>query len=295
MLQLIGLLLIVNSLVIAGWWITQQKPGIAACLSLCLIAVFAGIFLIINERATEISIKNVGTIKAATEQVKVDAKEIAGIRERIEGQAATVDAIAKQAADAKRVSEEVQRKNDLADERLKAIDEAVKHGNAAVAQLQAYTAFNNTVLAAQNDDRRAFDQLKAWGEDKGYSFAQAAQQAWVTILDTHASPMSYGGFQIPWNEGVDPSKLSLEELRSNYRAAVNSQIRLALTEYIWGRKDIAKKDRMQFLIDVMQNDSSLKVVEYAARYFTGESKDKLKPLAIQQHIEWWEKNKDSIQ
>jgi hypothetical protein len=51
---------------------------------------------------------------------------------------------------------------------------------------------------------------------------------------------------------------------------------------------------MQFLVDVMRTDASLKVVEYAARYFIKESNDKLKPLAIKQHIEWWEKNKDSI-
>jgi hypothetical protein len=34
MLQLIGLLIILNSLVVAGWWLTQQKSGMAACISL---------------------------------------------------------------------------------------------------------------------------------------------------------------------------------------------------------------------------------------------------------------------
>lgn len=293
MLQLIGVLLILNSLVVAGWWLSQQKSGMAACVTLCLIAIFAGIVLIFNERAVEITIDKVGTIKAVAEQAKVDAKTIAEIRERIEGQAATVDAVAKQAADAKRISEDVQKKNEQADEKLKDIDEAVKQGKSAVAELQAYTAFNNTVLAAQNDSRIAFDQVKAWAKDKSYSFAQAAQQAWQTILDSHASPMSEGGFTIPWNEGVDASKLSLQELRASY-AVAPAHIRLGLVEYIRNRKDISKQDKMQFFVDVIRTDKSLKVVEYAGRYFTQESKDKLKPLAIEQHIEWWEKNKDSI-
>lgn len=293
MLQLIGVLFIMNSLVVASWWLTQQKPGMAACISLCLIGVFVGIVLIFNERAVEITIKNVGTIKAVAEQAKVDAQTIADIRQRIEGQSATVDAVAKTAFDAKRISEEVEKKSQEADRRLKEIDDAVKQGNAAVAELQAYTTFNNAVLAAQNDDRKSFDQLKTWAQNKNYPFANAAQQAWITILDSHASLISEGGFHVPWNEGVDPSKLSLEALIVNYKGAP-ANIRLGLVEYIWNRNDIAKRGRMQFLIDVMKTDSSLKVVEYAARYFMYESKDKLKPLAIEQHIDWWEKNKDLI-
>jgi hypothetical protein len=294
MLQLIGVLIIVNSLAIAGWWLSQQKPGMTWCVSLCLIAIFAGIVLIFNERAVEITIEKVGTIKAVAEQAKVDAKTISDIRERIEGQAATVDAVAKQAADAKRISEEVQKKNQQADEKLKTIDEALKRGNEAIAELQSYTTFNNTVLAAQNDDRRAFDQLNAWAEDKNYPFMTEAKQTWINILDSHNSPMMMGGFNIPWSEGIDPTKLSLEQLKVDYKEGPR-QLRVAMIEYIWTKRiDIPKRDRMQFLVDVLRNDSSLRVVEYAGLYFTGASQDKLKRLAIKQHIEWWEKNKESI-
>ena len=294
MLQLIGLLIILNSLVVAGWWLMQQKPGMAACISLCLIGVFVGIVLIFNERAVEITIKNVGTIKAVAEQAKVDAQTISDIKQRIEGQAATVDAVAKTAYDAKRVAEDVESKSQEADKKLKNIDDAVKQGRAAVAELQAYTAFNNAVIAAQNDDRKSFDQLKTWAQDKNYPFSKAAQQAWMTILDSHDSAMSKGGFTIPWKEGVDPEKLSFEELQANYKEAP-AHIRLGFVEYIWQRQDLQKQQRMQFLIDVLQTDSSLNVVEYAGRYFSAGSKDRLKPLAIEQHVDWWNKNKDSIQ
>jgi len=69
-----------------------------------------------------------------------------------------------------------------------------------------------------------------------------------------------------------------------------------LLEYIWKtRTDIPKRERMQFIVDVFRNDSSLRAVEYARRYFGGESKTMLKPLAIKQYLDWWEKNKESIQ
>ncbi len=113
-------------------------------------------------------------------------------------------------------------------------------------------------------------------------------------MDSHASPLSEGGFHIPWNEGVGPSKLSFQQLRAIYSDA-SDHIRLGLVEYISKRKDISKHHRMQFLIEVIRVDRSLKVVEYAGRYFSAESEDKLKPLAIEKHIERWEKNKDSVE
>ena len=117
----------------------------------------------------------------------------------------------------------------------------------------------------------------------------------MTILDSHASAISEGGFKIPWKEDVDPAKFSFEQLQANYKnKEALAYVRLGLVEYIWRRQDFPKQQRMQFLIDVLQTDSSLKAVEYAGRYFMDGSKDKLKPLAIEQHVDWWNKNKDSI-
>ncbi|MBI4793682.1 MAG: hypothetical protein HY789_13350, partial [Deltaproteobacteria bacterium] len=99
MLQLLGIVLIVSSLVFAAYWIAKQKPAKTAMLFLCAISVFAGMFLTMNERATEITIEKVGTIKAAAHQATVDAKQIAEIKERILAQGATVDLVAKEAAE----------------------------------------------------------------------------------------------------------------------------------------------------------------------------------------------------
>ena len=51
---------------------------------------------------------------------------------------------------------------------------------------------------------------------------------------------------------------------------------------------------MLLLVKVLTNDISLRVVEQAGRYFIQESKQKLKPLAVDEHLEWWEKNKDKF-
>jgi len=160
----------------------------------------------------------------------------------------------------------------------------------ALAELRETSEYVMTVVAAQNDDRKAFDQLKTWADDKSSPFSARAAQAWSKILDEHATPF-FKGLTVPWAESVDPSKLSLDQLKATHRSAP-PHIRVALLEYIWNRGDIAKKQKMAFLVDVMKTDASLQVVEYAARFFMKESNQKIKPLAIDPLLEWWAKHKN---
>ncbi len=294
MLQLVGLFVILIALSATAWWVSRKKGANVPVITVCGLAIFAGIFLIINERAVEITIKNVGTIKAAAQQALVDAQQIAEIRKRIEAQGATVDLVAKEAADAKRLTEELSRKNELAEKKLKELDSAVKNGSSAVDELQAYTKFNSAVLAAQSDNRPAFDQISKWAKDKSRPFSAAAEQAWVAVMDSHESPFMSTGFKVPWKEGVDPSKFSLSDLKTDFLAAPQP-VRLAILEYIWHRQDFLKKERMTFLAEVMANDTSLQIVEYAARYFKEESKDNFKNLYIDGHLKWWEDSKERIE
>lgn len=293
MLQFIGLFIILVALSATVWWVSRKKGSNLSMITVCGLAIFAGIFLIINERTVEITIKNVGTIKAAAQQALVDAQQIADIRKRIEAQGATVDLVAKEAADTKRLTEELSRKNEFAEKKLKEIDSAVKNGSAAVDDLQAYTKFNSAVLAAQSDNRPAFDQLGKLAKDKSSPFP-AAEQAWIAVMDSHESPIMSSGFKVPWKEGVEPSKFSLPDLKSNFLSAPQP-VRLAILEYIWRRQDFSKKERMAFLVEVMRNDTSLQIVEYAARYFKEESNDNFKNLWIDGHLEWWEDNKKRIE
>lgn len=179
------------------------------------------------------------------------------------------------------------------EKKFKILNVDLKKARETVNDLKVISDFTMTVIAAQNDDRKAFDKLKSWAVEKSFSRSAEAEQAWIKILDEHASPFYTSGFNVPWAAGIDPSKLSFLELQRTYNSAPTF-IRLALVEYIWGRKDILKKERMQFLVDVMKNDGSLKTVEYAGRFFTSESGQNIKPLAIESLLEWWANNKDKI-
>jgi chromosome segregation ATPase len=188
-MKLIGILLVLNSIALTAWWITSQNNHKPMVITLCLIAVFAGLVLIFQDRITELTVKGVGTIKAATDQVQTDAKTVADLKERVENQSATVNLVAKEASKAKEISEEVADKNRQAEEKLNILDEAITKATATLANLDAATEFTMTVVAAQNDDRNAYDTLKKWSEDKKNPFSSRAAQAWSTIFESHNEPI----------------------------------------------------------------------------------------------------------
>lgn len=285
-MNLIGILLVLISIALTAWWVTTKGRHKGTVVTLCFLAVFAGFALILQGRITELTVKGVGTIKTAVQQVTSDAKTVADLKERVENQSATVDLVAKEASKAKALSEEVADKNKRAEDKLEILDKAINKANTTLEELDAVTEFTMTVVAAQNDDRKAFDKLKLWAEDKAYRFSGRAQQAWNTIMKEHSKPYFVSGFKVPWTEGFDPSKLVLPVLAQQYQQAP-AQLKPALLEYIWNRNDIPKIDRLDFMLNIMQTDSSLTAVEYAGRYFTSGTNQKIKPLAVEYLANWW--------
>ena len=280
MIKIWGIIILIVVLPLTFWWVTSARKYKGYVLSFCATAVFVGIALIIQDRIIEFTIEGIGTIKAAAEQATLDAKQVSEIRQRIEAQSATIDLVAMQAGEAKKLSEEM--------------DETLQKASKTLSELQQITEFTMTVVAAQNDDRKAFDQLKAWANDKSFPLSARAKQAWNTIFEEHSKPQYISYPKVPWREGLDPSKLTFKDLLQIYGSAP-SPLKPMLIEYIWNRQDIPKKDRMQFLIDVMQHDQSLRAVEYAGIFFAQGAQLTIKQMAVDHMLSWWRDNKNEIQ
>ncbi len=294
-MKFIGILLIINSIAASAWWITTHGTYKGSVLTLCSLAVFAGLALILYDRITELSVNGIGTIKAAVNQATADANVVAELKTRVEGQSATVDLVAKEAADAKQLVNDLSEKNTKAEEKLSQLDISIKEGKIAVKELQIYILFNRVVLAAKNDSRRAYDQLWAWSRDSSYLLQKDATQTIQTLVDQHDPKMTITNTSVSLNDGTNLSTLSLPLLRTAMLSSPPN-IRRCVVEFVWKKRtDISKKDRLEFLIDVIRNDESLLVVEYAGRYFEKGTDDKFKPLATEKHLEWWEKNKNTIE
>jgi hypothetical protein len=289
-MRLLGILLIGNSLVLTAYWVTAEGTHKAGAILVCLIAVFAGLALTFHERITELSIKDVGTIKVAAKQAQADAAMITELKNRVEAQSATVDLVADQATKAKQLSQELADKNKIAEEKLATLDTAIVEAQESLSNLESASEYHSTFLAAQGDDREAYDRLKEWAEDESYPFRFQAEQAWNKILDDH-SQMMFTERTISWKEGVDPSGFTLTDLRDEYQGA-STDLKPAFIGYIWKREDIPEGERLAFLVEVLGTDKSLKACEYAGRYFKEGTELKVKPLAIDDMLDWWEENKD---
>jgi hypothetical protein len=261
-MALFGYLCVVNSMAILFWWLIGDKPNAVYAAGVAAIALFVGLACIFNERVTEITVAKVGSIKTTAMKVKVDAEEIAQMKERIQGQAATVDLVAGKAAEAERL-----------------------------------LAFTSTVVAAQNDDRKAFDQLRAWAEDASNPFGKKADQAWNTMVAASWQPIGthYG---IQWDSGDKPEEKGLGELKGLFNKEPDRGLKLGYLGHIADRQEIPLRARLEFFVEVMRDTQSVKVLEVAGECFTAIAQlenMKRRPLDTEKILEWWEKNKDSEQ
>ncbi|HKP04990.1 MAG TPA: hypothetical protein VJU77_16680 [Chthoniobacterales bacterium] len=290
-IELLGLLLIGNSVAVCAWWLLANKPNVTAAVALSVLVVFIGLICIFHERITEITITQVGSIKTAARQATGDAEEISKIKERIEAQAATVDLVANKATEAERLARELGEKNELASKKLDTIEDTLKKASKTVDNLNELTAFTSIVLAAQNDDRKSFDQLHEWSKDAKYPLRDRASQAYEMILNASSKPFGVA-YTVPWKRGVDPSKITFEGLKLAIADTPYKEGKFALLQYLESRQDIPMNDRFDYFASVMRSEASLGMVQIAGECFTHLAQLKIKPLAVEFLLEWWSENRD---
>jgi hypothetical protein len=295
-----GLLVIVGvAFPIWGVWRSEEKnrmpnhPRQGLVLAIGCLSVFAGLALILADRITEFTVRGIGTIRAVTDQAITDAKAVSDLKARVENQSATVDLVASQAAKAKEMSELVVAQTKESAQKLETLNAAITQADDALRALKEEEDFQALILVAQNDDRASFDNLRKIAGEKDNRFSALAGQAWNTIYEAHSGPMSQSGFTLPWTTGVDPSKLSLSELSKVYQS-IPSSLKPALLEYIWLRGDIQELDRLDFMMGIMKADTSLTAAEYAGRFFTQGTDQKIKAMALDYLEQWWSEHRQEF-
>lgn len=171
----------------------------------------------------------------------------------------------------------------------------IKTVEAQIKSMVSEVDFAQVVLAAQSNDRDSFDRLKRLSTDNDFSLKDRAREAWLAILNSHNMPELF--ITVDWDQGVDPSKLSLEELKRAYSQPppLETYRKPGIIQYISNRKDIPKKEKLAFYISVMKSDKSLLAVEYACRCFKAISgQTNVKNLEIEEFLRWWEENRNRI-
>jgi len=297
-MKILGLLIILNTLVLTGWWVSTDHPYKSWVVAICIIALFVGTFMILQDRAIEVSFKGVGTIKAAAQQAMTDATVIADIKNRVESQGATVDLVAKSAKEAKKLVGELEEKSESTDKNLSELNKTMTKASVALEKIEQITDIATTILAAQNENWEAFDQLAKWVEDKSFPLRDTAANAYLKVRLSYVERTTDPGYlKINWVEGVDPNSLPLSRLVQNY-SKLNSVYHPHFVNVVWGRSDIPKKDRMAFLIQVLTDSNSICARHFAGKYFVAAAGDadlKWKPFEIEPLLNWWKAHNNKIE
>jgi hypothetical protein len=262
-------------------------------------------FFWLGPEITELTISKVGSFKTNAEQATKYFDEIKTIRNKIEGQerainnavelfnkeiadqSATVDQVAKKASAAEQLSKEAEEQINEARKSLADVNSTVSEARASLEKVQAVVSLTELITDAQNDDRNAFDELRKIANDPNNPLAQKADTAWKSIANSFESALQLG-FTVPWLPGVDPSKLNIWSLEIAYNEAPVQTTQIGILQYMWGRTDIPKVEKLDLLLKVARHGRSLKNVAYALRTFEAATSAKVPVFDVDYAENWWE-------
>ena len=249
----------------------------------------AGIILLLVNQITNTRIPLVDGITAAAEQIRADASEVNELRGAIQRQ---WDEIALVVNDAKKADtdlgevEQIVRK---ANEKLAAIQQAVSDGEQSLNRLNLIVEFSMLLARATNDDRYAFDVLVEIAQSEG-AFKQIANRAVIEIANDINRPVRNEP-KFPWYVyNIDPEKASIDEWRSIYNHVPELYRPVFLSQF-WQQTRFPKRDRHEFLYQIIRSDSSLRALHRACMLMNQEANINKNILAKELYLQWWEKEK----
>lgn len=255
-LKIIGIVTVIASVLMLFYEIYHQhRKHVFGGLS---VLFFFGLLLSFSDTISKISTPY-GMVELLHKATS-DAAAVEAIRKRVEDQSATIDLIAKEATSAESATQEAERQIEVTKEKMKEFDSALQDAKSTLRKVQDNASLVELITEAQNDNRDAFDDLKRIAEDKSNPFSQRAASARRSIFISVASELVLSS-PPSWRLGVDPSKLTLEQLQSDYQQGIdmNQPTKLSLVSYIWSRDDFSIDSRREFAVQVASHDRSLKV------------------------------------
>ena len=148
-----------------------------------------------------------------------------------------------------------------------------------------------TVIKSQSDDRMAFEQLEQWADDKSYSFSKEAKNAKEVIRGSYVNFPPF--VTIDWQKmNIDPSSLTIPQLYKLYET-LPPLLHSDLIIHVWEKiPTVSKKDRIQFLINVLEKEKSLAALTFSGKYLSEEFNLGWNPFVIKHLLNTWEAKKD---
>ena len=179
--------------------------------------------------------------------------------------------------------------------RLTNFEAIVFSGSNSVQELKEYTEFLRLYTEAASGRRWSFHKLFTMGKDQKSPFRDLALNAMHKIWLDASSSQAQASYPVSWRTNAEPSKLSLSQLKRLLPLILFHE-RTAFVRFVWARNDFTRKQRMEFLIDLLPFEENLFAYATAADLFTDGTKGDLKgvPYPNDTRLDWWAKNASLI-
>lgn len=158
-----------------------------------------------------------------------------------------------------------------------------------LAEIRQQSEFSLAVLAAQSDDRTAFDKLLRWSEDASFPFRSQALAIRLDILKRYSEFLSGSAYlHFPWKKDFDSSRMTFPEIEDTWNYTP-PQFARAYAEFVWTHTNVIKEQKLAFLHKVLtESRGSMQAADWAAKTLSQEANISYNPPFDFDKIEkWW--------
>lgn len=149
-----------------------------------------------------------------------------------------------------------------------------------IKRLDEQSDFIMTVLAAESDDRNAFEKLRKQASDVNYDLHDQALKVTSEIV------LKYAGFEseterayqtIGWLDSLNPNTFDLNQIEQAWKQ-MSPQLSRAFVDFVWGHTNITRSQKLIFLHGVLTDShGSLTGEDKAAHILADELKASYNP------------------
>lgn len=146
-------------------------------------------------------------------------------------------------------------------------------------KLDEQASFIMTALAAQNDDRSAYEQLEQWSKDTKHKFHSEAAMVIKTIQLNYSERMLGKSYRsLSWKDEAKANAFDQDIILYNWSVLPRSDVAPAYVEFVWAHTNMTKEQKLHFLHSVVKNSrNSLQAADRAAELLSAELKAKYNP------------------
>lgn len=155
-------------------------------------------------------------------------------------------------------------------------------------QLNEVRSFVLTVERAFRDDRKSFEELLLAARSRNHPFQSTAKKMVQEIFDeiTQEPSVVNAAQTADLGRGIH----SLDDFKQQYSTA-SASLHSVLLQVLAGHPGISQKEKIDFFIQVIRSDRSLRAVHRAIKLVDADAKLGKPFTAYEYYLDWWAQNK----